>query len=165
MVLDAGVGVVGGSVCDGRRLRALEALELRRAGVGLGEIAVRLGYKNSEGVRQAVRRQVDRVLREEVEVGRVLHGARLDSLLASCWVDAQRPLTGGEGDANVKWCRRFVLDVLDRMAKFDGFNKERASVGGSANVLVVAGDSESYVDSMKQLAAQQEGNVIDVPPT
>ena len=121
-------------------------VELRLCGLSYREIAERLGFSGVGAVRSMMLEVGGRLEREELEVGRLLHGARLDMLLASVWDRAR------DADADDRWkALDAALKVLDRIAKLEGLNLEKGGGGAQANVMVVGG--ENYVDQMKSLAA------------
>ncbi|MFT4246498.1 MAG: hypothetical protein QM581_00490 [Pseudomonas sp.] len=64
------------------RARALEAVQLRRDGLSLKEIAERLGYSGHPSVSRAIRRCLDRTESETAAEYREIIGARLENIYA-----------------------------------------------------------------------------------
>lgn len=67
------------------RQRARDAVELRKAGASYRQIADRLGYKSSASAYSAVRRALEKTLREPTDELREIELQRLDALLVALW--------------------------------------------------------------------------------
>lgn len=65
--------------------RERQALELRKAGLGLEQIATQLGYHQPAGAYKAIKRALARSVQEPAEELRELELARLDKMLSSHW--------------------------------------------------------------------------------
>src|SRR3982751_6109849 len=67
--------------------RQRQAVELRRAGATLGQIASQLGYATPFGAWKAITAVLRRNESTDVDALRALECDRLDRLWASCWPD------------------------------------------------------------------------------
>lgn len=70
--------------------RQVQALALRKAGIGYAAIARELGYAGPSGAYKAIMTALQSLTREPAEELRTLELARLDDLLAGLWADARR---------------------------------------------------------------------------
>lgn len=96
------------------RRRQLEALELRKQGLGYQAIADRLGYKNVSSAYQAVQAILKATLREPADELRRIEAERLDSLMTAVYRRAQ--------DGDEKALDR-VLRVMERRARLLGLDQ------------------------------------------
>ena len=90
-----------------------ECVRLRRAGLTLDEIAIRVGYSSPASVHYALKRINERISREDVEEIRNLESERLDLLQAANWDNAMQ----GDVPAGA-----LVLRVMERRAKLLGLD-------------------------------------------
>jgi hypothetical protein len=90
-----------------------ECVRLRRAGLTLDEIAIRVGYSSPASVHYALKRINERISREDVEEIRNLESERLDLLQAANWNNAMQ----GDVPAGA-----LVLRVMERRAKLLGLD-------------------------------------------
>ena len=90
-----------------------ECVRLRRAGLTLDEIAIRVGYSSPASVHYALKRINERISREDVEEIRNLESERLDLLQAANWDNAMQ----GNVPAGA-----LVLRVMERRAKLLGLD-------------------------------------------
>jgi hypothetical protein len=86
--------------------RQLEALNLRRAGMGYQEIARQLGYKGPNGSWHAVHAALRRAVREPADAVRKVELSRLDALLAAIWDKATLQADGESIDRCLRIMRR-----------------------------------------------------------
>lgn len=93
--------------------RGLQALELRKAGVGFPQIAERLGYRHASGAYEAVRAALKRTETPPADDVRALALERLDRILFAIW---KRAL---DGDL---LCIDRVLRIEERRAKLLGLD-------------------------------------------
>jgi len=70
--------------------RMVEALKLRKAGLGFQRIADELGYKSPSGAHDAVMKALKATLQEPADELRKLELERLDALLLGLWPKASR---------------------------------------------------------------------------
>lgn len=97
--------------------RGLQALELRKAGVGFPQIAKQLGYRHASGAYEAVRAALKRTEQEPADEVRRLAVERLDRLLFAVWkraIDPHDPL-------QLEYLDR-VLRIETRRAKLLGLD-------------------------------------------
>ena len=94
--------------------RARQALNLRKQGYTLEEIAKQCGYQDKSGAYRAIKRELDRVIIEEVEDLRKLEALRYDVLLKACMGKAEK------GDIRAI---EVAIQLADRRAKLTGLDK------------------------------------------
>jgi len=70
--------------------RQVQALALRKAGIGYAAIARQLGYAGPSGAYKAIMTALHALTREPAEELRTLELARLDDLLAGLWAAARQ---------------------------------------------------------------------------
>lgn len=122
------------------------ALELRRAGITFDQIAQTLGYKNSDGAWRAVRRAMQRTLRESgAEEIRDQELDRLDRLQAAVWPRAL------QGDLPAVGA---VVRIMERRSKMLGLD---API--TAQVKVEHFDGDSIDAEVQRLIATLEQNM------
>lgn len=100
-----------------RQLNAVDkqvrALELRKAGLTLEQIANELGYASKSGAAKALSAALQKTIQEPADELRTLESQRLDALLHSLWNNAL------SGDTRaIDTCLR----VMDRRAKLLGLD-------------------------------------------
>ena len=88
--------------------RQRRALELRRSGCTLQEIADQLGYAGPSGARRAIETVLEKTLCHEATALRVLESERLDRLQRGLWPKAE------QGDVRAV---EAVLKIMSRRAK------------------------------------------------
>lgn len=96
-----------------RTERMAKALELRRQGMGLADIAKELGFKDASGVYYAIQRALKKIIQEPAEAVRKLELERLDKMLLGLWPQA----TKGQWQAVDR-----VLSIMERRAKLLGLD-------------------------------------------
>lgn len=131
------------------RVRAAEALALRRSGMRYDDIADRLGYGDESGPRKAVTRLLDRTEAEGIAELRRVEGERLDALQSAVWDAAVR----GDLDAI-----RAVLQIIDRRARLFGLNAPTAVAIGGA----VITDREFAEQAVELIAALRPETMAEV---
>jgi len=105
-----------------------KAVELRRRGKNLDQIAQELGYANRSGARKAVLAGLARHGVEDADELRRVQSARLEELVETLW---DRALTGEEKAVGM------LLSVFTRQAKLLGLDRPSlVEVGGDAQILV-----------------------------
>lgn len=103
--------------------RQRRAIELRLTGMGLAEIADALGYSDASGAFRAIKRAMDKSIREPAEDLLEVELMRLDGLLQAHYPRAQA------GDAR---SAELVLKVMERRARYLGLDApERVDLTGS----------------------------------
>lgn len=133
-----------------RKVKAHEkrvmALELRKAGLTLDEIARQVGYRSAASVHNAIRIAMQQSLQEPADEVRQIELERLDKMHRALWPQAIR----GEHGAIDR-----VLRIMERRAKLIGLDAPAKQVlqhGGDINVrdlsddelqAIVAGHSSS----------------------
>jgi AraC-like DNA-binding protein len=93
--------------------RVAKALELRKAGETLQQIADQLGYANPSAVYAAIRRTLDQIVVPAVEEYRKMELERLDALQLAVWPAARR----GDYQAIDR-----VLKIMERRARLLGLD-------------------------------------------
>lgn len=91
--------------------RQLQALELRKAGIGYNAIAAQLGYSSRSGAHKAVMTALRKTLQEPADEVRKLELERLDALLAELWKKKEKLL----------YIDR-ILRLMERKAKLLGLD-------------------------------------------
>lgn len=128
------------------RSRAEAAIELRQAGKSNAEIAKLLGFNQPSDVQKAINKQMEReaahLTTEDRESILSLMLGRLDKMHEALWPSA---LYGDPKAVDA------VLKIMDRYMKWTGVDQPDSSTGQN-NVLVIAGDTDRYVERLKQLA-------------
>ena len=66
-------------------LRAKQALDLRKQGLTLAQIAEQCGFQDKSGAWRAIKRELDRIPAESVTELRKLELMRIDQMFAECW--------------------------------------------------------------------------------
>ncbi|KWW97367.1 hypothetical protein LI90_4339 (plasmid) [Carbonactinospora thermoautotrophica] len=111
------------------------ALQMRRAGLTLDDIARELGYTHRSSARKAVQRALKRTLQEDADELRALEADRLDRLQAAIWSKAM----AGDLQAVDR-----VLRISERRARLLGLDLparlEHTGPGGSPLVVEILPD-------------------------
>ena len=126
-----------------------ECVRLRRAGLTLDEIAIRVGYSSPASVHYALKRINERISREDVEEIRNLESERLDLLQAANWDNAMQ----GDVPAGA-----LILRVMERRAKLLGLDMP---IRVQQEVTVWNGDGD--LDAEIQSLIQRFGGVDERP--
>ena len=101
--------------------RALQALDLRKAGATYDAIARMCGYKNRASAYQAIQRELQRTMQQPADDLRTLELLRLDDLYRAM---APKAL---QGDT---WSVDRCLAIMARRAALLGLDAERGMAGG-----------------------------------
>lgn len=96
--------------------RALQALELRKAGATYEAIARQCGYSGKGAAYNAVQRELQRTMQEPADDVRQLELLRLDDLYRAMIPKALR------GDKDSTWYVDRCLNIMDRRAKLLGLD-------------------------------------------
>lgn len=146
----------GGQASPSRVLaaeRRRKAVALRLAGWTFPEIADALSYGSVEGARKAVKKAMKENVGEDAQELRQMTIDRLNALLAQVWPSA----LGGNRD-DIIIAQRLVLDI-SRVGGADA--PQQVDVNGGAgvtnNVLIVDGNKEDFILSLKAAAGDPEG--------
>ena len=107
--------------------RALQALELRKAGASYESIARHCGYASRSGAYQAVQRELRRTMQEPAEDVRQLELARLDDLYRAM---APKALKGDT------WSVDRCLKIMERRALLLGLDAKNDAGSGVGMALV-----------------------------
>ena len=110
--------------------RAKQALQLRKMGFTLDEIAQQCGYQDKSGAFRAIKRELANIPAEAAEELRTLELARLDHLYSVCY---KRML-----DKNTKdplWAVDRLLAISDRRSRLMGLDLSPDSAIGRATVI------------------------------
>lgn len=103
------------------RERALQALQLRKAGASFAQIAERLGYRHEKSAWMAVSKEVDRITAEPAEAVRKLELARLDEMLMRLLPTVLKPPDELSMAERLPIVDR-VLKIMDRRARLLGLD-------------------------------------------
>jgi hypothetical protein len=125
-----------------------ECVRLRRSGLTLDEIAIRVGYSSPASVHYALKRINERISREDVEEIRNLESERLDLLQAANWDNAMQ----GDVPAGA-----LVLRVMERRAKLLGLDMP-IRVQQEVTVWNGDGDLDGEIQSLIQRLAGLDGS-------
>ena len=110
--------------------RALQALELRKAGASYEQISRVCGYASRSGAYQAVQRELQRTMQEPADDVRQLELMRLDDLYRAMVPKALK------GDKDSTWYVDRCLAIMDRRAKLLGLDMKPDSAMGTQLALV-----------------------------
>jgi hypothetical protein len=112
-------------------MRVAEAIKYRQAGWTYERIAAACSYANPGSARNAVQRELDRILTQQVEEWRTDHLARLEKLHEEIWTLTMDRKAKG---------RLFALDrtlaILEREAKLLGLDKKSDEEAQGAQVII-----------------------------
>ena len=110
--------------------RALQALELRKAGATYEAIARQCGYAGKGAAYNAVQRELQRTMQEPADDVRTLELLRLDDLYRAMIPKALR------GDKDSTWYVDRCLTIMERRARLLGLDARPDQMGG-AQMLVI----------------------------
>lgn len=119
-----------------------QALELRKAGATLDQIAKQLGYADPSGVHRAITRALEKIPVQAVADYRAIQNERLERLLLAVW---QISLAG-----DLKAVDR-ALRILDQQARLLGLN-----VPAKSEVDVTVTERSSTDVALDELVAEME---------
>jgi hypothetical protein len=127
--------------------RQAKALELRKAGVSLSDIAAELGYASPSGVSEAIKAVLEKTRAEPAAEYREIMTARLDEMLATIWPVA----LSGDMDAMMT-----VLRIEERRARLMGLDRPGPPLSVKLPRLEKAGDALAVVGALVEKAAGGE---------
>ena len=110
--------------------RALQALELRKAGASYDAIARQCGYASKSGAYQAVQRELHRMMQEPADDVRTLEVARLDDLYRITYGLAIKR------DKSTLWAVDRCLNIMARRAALLGLDIKVESGAGSQLAII-----------------------------
>jgi hypothetical protein len=126
-----------GAIIIDKRERAIQALELRKAGVGYELIAQRLNYSNRSAAYRAVSRLLGSMEKEATQDMREVELRRLDDLFLSIYKKAR------DGDlAAVDRCLR----IMERRAKIAGIDAPEKTQTDVRQVIKVVYEDVQYAE-------------------
>lgn len=115
--------------------RALQALELRKAGASYEAIARACGYASKGAAYNAVQRELQRTMQEPADDVRQLEIMRLDDLYRAMVPKALK------GDRDSTWYVDRCLAIMDRRARLLGLDaRPDAMAGAQMTVIPIAAD-------------------------
>lgn len=117
--------------------RALQALELRKAGASYEAIARACGYSSRSGAYQAIQRELRRTMQEPADDVRQLELLRLDDLYRAMVPKALK------GDKDSTWYVDRCLNIMDRRAKLLGLDTP-VGAGSGAGIELIALEKPIY---------------------
>lgn len=127
--------------------RQIRALELRKAGVSLRQIAEELGYASPSGAHEAVMAALDKARVEPAQELRDLMSARLDEMLAVAYENALQ----GDTDSMMA-----VLRIEERRARLFGIDRREAPVKANLSKLSRPVDAMIIVGELLEKATNGE---------
>lgn len=127
--------------------RQRRALELRKAGVGLRQIAEELGYASESGAAEAIKAALAKARQEPADELREIMAARLDEMLVVAY---ERAL---QGDTESMLA---VLRIEERRAKLFGIERKEAPVKASLSKLSRPADAMKIVGELLEKATNGE---------
>lgn len=131
-----------------QREKERRAIEMRKAGATYDQISKQLGWASPSSAHTAVKKGMDRLITEPAEELRNLQYQRLNHLLLVSWPHAQ---TGD--DRAIATC----LSIMQRMDALMGTEApQKTEHTHSAAVMVIDGDSDSYIAALKRMAGEFE---------
>ena len=110
--------------------RALQALDLRKAGVSYEQIARACGYASRSGAYQAVQRELQRTMQEPADDVRQLELMRLDDLYRAMVPKALK------GDKDSTWYVDRCLAIMDRRARLLGLDMKPDALASAQMALI-----------------------------
>lgn len=130
--------------------RRRKALELRKGGATYEAIAQAVGYKDPSGARKAVASAMDKITQEPATELKVLQVERYNHMLLTLWPKVQA------GDERSIQTALGVMDRLERIMGIDASSGVTVNVNNNqTGILVIDGDKDAYINSMRQMAGQQ----------
>lgn len=128
--------------------RRKRAVQLRLSGVSFPDIARECGYASAATASAAVRSEVKVLAREEAGELRSIQYERLNMMLL---VLQPQVMVGDKGAINT------ALQIMDRINGLMGVTTENAdpSKGGDNYLVVIQGDSDQYIEGLKQMAGYE----------
>lgn len=110
--------------------RALQALELRKAGASYDAIARQCGYASKSGAYQAVQREIHRMMQEPADDVRQLEVARLDDLYRISYRLAIK------SDRDALWAVDRCVKIMERRSALLGIDVKVENGAGAGLALV-----------------------------
>lgn len=128
------------------RMEAIRtACVLRQAGWTWDAIATEVGYSNGSSIARAVKNYTDDIPQEAADDLRKMNVERLNYMLSRVWGD----VTKGESSAI-----RDALAIIDKMDRLMGTEVQPDAPTLNANILVIDGDKQSYIQGLMQMAGK-----------
>ena len=127
--------------------RQIRALELRKAGVSLRQIAEELGYASMSGAHEAIKAALAKARSEPAEDLREIMAARLDEMLAVAYENALQ----GDTDSMLA-----VLRIEERRARLFGIDRREAPVKANLSKLSRPADAMKIVGELLAKATNGE---------
>jgi len=140
-----------------KRERAVQALELRKAGISYEMIAQRLNYSNRTAAYRAVSRLLDSTEKEAVQDLREMELRRLDDLFMSIYTDARKGNLGA-----VDRCLR----IMERRAKIAGIDSPEKTQTDIRQVIKVVYEDVQFADDFEDAEPAQipmDGKLLTMP--
>lgn len=139
-----------------------QALELRMGGATYAQIAQVLGYANSSGPKRLLDKAMQATIQEPVEQLRMIQIERLNRLLLACWTRA----AAGDDSAMAR-----AQSIMRDINAISGLNEPSVTAtvnnivaANSTGVLVVEGDQDDFVASMKRMIGFNPDGTNANPP-
>lgn len=136
-----------------KRERAIQALDLRKAGISYEMIAQRLGYSNRTAAFRAVQTLLEKSEKEASIDLREMELRRLDDLFLSIYKKAR------EGDLPaIDRC----LKIMERRAKMSGLDAPEKTQSDVRQIIKVVYEDVQYAEDFDN-TAEQQGNAPALP--
>lgn len=140
----------------GQRLLAKErerkALELRKAGMSLRQIAEAVGYADESGAQRAIVRGLKNITHEPAQELKTLEMERLNAMLLVLWPKIQDPNHEHHFEAFDRALR--LMDKIDRLQGLDAPQQVELSGQIAHGVLMIDGTKETYIEALKAMAGE-----------
>jgi hypothetical protein len=138
-----------------KRERAIQALELRKAGISYEMIAQRLGYANRTSAYRAVSTVLDNSEKEASSDLREMELRRLDDLFLSIYKKAR------DGDyAAIDRC----LKIMERRAKIAGLDAPEKAQSDVRQVIKVVYEDVQYAEQFEEQPTQ-DAQLLTIDPS
>lgn len=136
-----------------KRERAIQALDLRKAGISYEMIAQRLGYSNRTAAFRAVQNLLEKSEKEASSDLREMELRRLDDLFLSIYKKAR------EGDLpSIDRC----LKIMERRAKMSGLDAPEKTQSDVRQIIKVVYEDVQYAEEFDD-TTQQQANAPMLP--
>lgn len=127
--------------------KQIKALELRKAGVSLRQIAEELGYASPSGAHEAIKAALGKARAEPAQDLRNLMAARLDEMLVATYENALQ----GDVDSIAA-----VLRIEERRARLFGIDRREAPINIKLPKMMEAADALRVVGDLLEKTANGE---------
>ena len=128
--------------------RSRLALQLRKEGWTLDEIAQQCGYQDKSGAYRAIKRELERLPVEDADNLRKLELMRLDDLYSICYKRMKDK--GPKGERDPLWAVDRLLKISEQRARLMGLDISK-DANIAANMVVVREVPNGYLEVPKSV--------------